>query len=175
MVASFDQLSDGRIHLNLIAGLSPQDAHAEGQLTGKEGRYDQMLEEVVLMKRLWTEEGVEHAGKYYQVHGPTIVPALVQKPTPKFFLGGGSEQALDISAEHSDVHLFWGDYPERIAEQIKDLRQRAAKYGREEKIRFGMRLQIICRETEDEAWAAAESVDRLREPTGVGSYQVSGP
>ena len=74
----------------------------------------------------------------------TIVPALVQKPSPKFFLGGGSEQALDISAEHSDMHLFWGDYPERIAEQIKDIRQRAAKYGREDKIRFGMRLQIFA-------------------------------
>ena len=56
------------------------------------------------------------------------------------------------------MHLFWGDYPERIAEQIKDIRQRAAKYGREDKIRFGMRLQIFVRETEEEAWAAAESL-----------------
>ena len=56
------------------------------------------------------------------------------------------------------MHLFWGDYPERIAEQIKDIRQRAAKYGRGEKIRFGMRLQVFCRETEEEAWAAAESL-----------------
>ena len=158
MIATFDQLTQGRIYLNMIAGLSPQDAHAEGQLADKEARYDQLLEEVRLMKRLWAEQGVEHTGKYYHVHGPTIVPALVQKPSPKFFLGGGSEQALDISAEHSDMHLFWGDYPERIAEQIKDIRQRAAKYGREEKIRFGMRLQIFVRETEEEAWAAAESL-----------------
>ena len=158
MIATFDQLTQGRIYLNMIAGLSPQDAHAEGQLADKEARYDQLLEEVRLIKRLWAEQGVEHTGKYYQVHGPMIVPALVQKPSPKFFLGGGSEQALDISAEHSDMHLFWGDYPERIAEQIKDIRQRAAKHGREDKIRFGMRLQVFCRETEEEAWAAAESL-----------------
>ncbi len=158
MIATFDQLTHGRIYLNMIAGLSPQDARAEGQLADKEARYDQLLEEVRLMKRLWAEKGVEHTGKYYEVHSPMIVPALVQQPSPKFFLGGGSEQALDISAEHSDMHLFWGDYPERIAEQIKDIRQRAAKYGREDKIRFGMRLQIFVRETEDEAWAAAESL-----------------
>lgn len=158
MVATFDQLTNGRIYLNMIAGLSPQDAIAEGQLTGKEERYDQLLEEVRLMKRLWAEQGVEHTGTYYQVHGPMIVPATLQQPSPKFFLGGGSEQALEISAEQSDVHLFWGDYPERIAEQIKDIRQRAAKFGREDTLRFAMRLQIICRETEDEAWAAADAL-----------------
>lgn len=158
MVATFEQLTQGRLYLNMIAGLSPQDARAEGQLVGKEDRYDQLREEVVLMKRLWSEQGVEHTGKYYQVHGPMIVPATVQKPCPKFFLGGGSDQASDISAEHSDMHLFWGDYPERIAEQIKDIRQRAAKFGREKEIRFGMRLQIICRETEEQAWAAADAL-----------------
>lgn len=158
MIATFDQMTGGRVYLNMIAGLSPQDAVAEGQLAGKEERYAQLLEEVGLMKRLWAGQGVEHSGKYYQVKSPMVVPELVQKPSPKFFLGGGSEQALDISAEHSDMHLFWGDYPEKIAEEIKDMRQRAAKFGREEQIRFGMRLQIICRETEDEAWAAADAL-----------------
>ena len=61
------------------------------------------------------------------------------------------------------MHLFWGDYPERIGEEIKQMRQRAAKYGRDNGIEFAMRLQIVCRETEAEAWAAA---DRLIEGAG---------
>ena len=72
----------------------------------------------------------------------------MQQPYPPIFLGGGSEQAAEISARHSAVHLFWGDYPERIAEQVKEMRARAAKYGRENELRFAMRLQIVCRETE---------------------------
>lgn len=32
----------------------------------------------------------------------------------------------------------------------------ARKYGREEQIQFGMRLQVICRDSEEEAWDAAE-------------------
>ena len=158
MVASFDQMSGGRIYVNLIAGLSEKDAYAEGQVMSKEGRYEQLEEEVVLLKRLWTEEKDEHEGKYYQVHGPTIIPKCVQQPHPPFFLGGGSEQAAEISAKHSAIHLFWGDYPERIGEQIKELRARAAKYGRADELRFAMRLQIICRETEDEAWAFADQL-----------------
>lgn len=160
MVTTMDQFSGGRVYLNLIAGISEKDALAEGQFASKEERYAQLDEEVRLMKRLWTEEGVKFDGKYYQVDGPRIVPKPTQQPHPPFFLGGGSEQAAEISAEHSAVHLFWGDYPEKIGEEIKAMRQRAAKYGRENEIRFAMRLQIICRETEAEAWEAA---DRLIE------------
>lgn len=158
MIATFDQLSQGRIYLNLIAGVSDKDATAEGQLATKEDRYDQLLEEVELMKRLWTEREVEHTGKYFKVDAPKIMPATFQQPHPPFFLGGGSEQAAEISAKHSSVHLFWGDYPERIAGQIIEMRARAARYGREEELRFAMRLQIICRENEEDAWAAADAL-----------------
>ncbi|MDM0110891.1 LLM class flavin-dependent oxidoreductase [Variovorax sp. J22R133] len=160
MVTAMDQLSGGRVYLNLIAGLSEKDAVAEGGHASKELRYEQLEEEVRLMKRLWTEEGVKFDGKHYRVDGPKIVPSVVQRPHPPFFLGGGSEQAAEISAQHSAVHLFWGDYPEKIGEEIKAMRQRAAKYGREQEIQFSMRLQVIVRETEEEAWAAA---DRLIE------------
>ncbi|EPQ0226320.1 LLM class flavin-dependent oxidoreductase [Pseudomonas aeruginosa] len=158
MISTFDQMTQGRIYINLIAGVSEKDSYAEGQLVAKEDRYDQLLEEVELMKRLWTEESVEHQGKYFHTHAPKIIPKTVQQPHPPFFLGGGSEQAAEISAKHSAVHLFWGDYPERIAEQIVEMRERAAKYGRGEEIEFAMRLQIICRETEEEAWAAADAL-----------------
>jgi alkanesulfonate monooxygenase len=158
MIATFDQLTQGRIYLNLIAGVSEKDSYAEGQLASKEERYDQLLEEVELMKRLWMEEGVEHNGTYFHTHGPKVIPEVFQRPHPPFFLGGGSEQAAEISAKHSAVHLFWGDYPERIAGQIIEMRARAARYGREDEIRFAMRLQVICRETEDEAWAAADAL-----------------
>jgi alkanesulfonate monooxygenase len=56
------------------------------------------------------------------------------------------------------VHLFWGDYPERIADQMADIRALAAHHGRAEAIGFGMRLQIICREREADAWSAAHKL-----------------
>jgi alkanesulfonate monooxygenase len=158
MISSFDQLSNGRIYINLIAGLSEKDAIAEGQLGSKEARYEQLEEEVIIIKKLLSEEQVEFSGKYYRVDKPVIIPKTVQRSHPPIFLGGGSEQAAEISARHSAVHLFWGDYPERIAKQIKEMRARAARYGREDALRFAMRLQIVCRETEDEAWEAAHQL-----------------
>ena len=46
MVTALDQLSNGRVYLNLIAGISEKDAVAEGQYGSKEERYAQLEEEV---------------------------------------------------------------------------------------------------------------------------------
>src|SRR5262249_48989766 len=87
----------------------------------------------------------------------------LQQPFPKFYLGGGSRQAWELSAKHSDVHLFWGDLPERIAQNIAEIRALARSHGREQEIGFGMRLQVICRENETDAWEPDEPVRHATE------------
>lgn len=158
MVGAFDAFTKGRLYLNLIAGLSAGDAKSEGQPESKEIRYEQLEEEVTLIKKLVSERNVTFNGKYYQVNAPVVSPLATQKPHPPFFLGGGSEQALEISAAHSSTHLFWGDEPEKIKGQIIDIRNRAAVHNRESDINFAMRLQIIVRDSESEAWEAAEQL-----------------
>ena len=158
MMATFGRMFQGRLCINLIAGLSEKEAHAEGQLASKTERYEQLEEEIVLIKRLLTETGVEFEGKYHQVHSPTFTPSSPWPAHPPIYLGGGSEQAAEISARHSEVHLFWGDYPAKIAEQVREMRERAAKYGRADVLQFAMRLQVVCRETEEEAWEAAHTL-----------------
>jgi alkanesulfonate monooxygenase len=159
MVSTFDQLSHGRISVNLIAGQSESETVAEGVRAGKEQRYEQMAEEVRILKRLWTTPGrVDFEGTFHTLDGARLVPGTFQRPHPRFYLGGGSAQAWAISAEHADVHLFWGDTYARIEENIAAIRSLADRHGRRDMIRFGMRLQIMCRETEDEAWAAAHSL-----------------
>lgn len=159
MISTLDHLSKGRIAVNLIAGQNEADVEAEGVTLGKSERYDLMEEEVRILKALWTGTGPLHFdGKFHSLKGALIKPRAFQKPHPRFYLGGGSRQAWEVSARHSDVHLFWGDTPERIAENIAAIRALAAAQGRENEIGFGMRLQIICRETEAAAWAAAEAL-----------------
>lgn len=120
-----------------------------------------MDEEVRILKALWTADGpLDFEGRFHKLEGASITPKPVQRPHPRFYLGGGSEDAWNLSARHSDVHLFWGDLPERIAENIADIRARAAEHGRADEIGFGMRLQIICRESEEEALEAADRLIR---------------
>lgn len=155
MFATLDQLSGGRLCINLIAGINDDDTRADGIPDSKETRYEKMDEEVQIMKRLWTShEPIGFEGRHYNVD-TLIEPKPLQQPHPPFFLGGGSEQALEVSAKHSTVHLFWGDRPSSIKNKIADIRQRASRYGREDAIQFGMRLQVVCAETEEAAWSEA--------------------
>ncbi|MEZ5853700.1 MAG: LLM class flavin-dependent oxidoreductase [Hyphomicrobiaceae bacterium] len=162
MIATCDQLSKGRISVNLIAGQSEQENLSEGVKWSKEQRYEIMDEEVEILKKLWTQgDGrTDHAGKYYTLNQAELNPKPYQKPYPRFYLGGGSRQAWELSAKHSDVHLFWGDTLDTIASNMVTLREMAARHGREDKLGFGMRLQIVCRENEKDAWEAAEGLTR---------------
>ncbi len=161
MISTFDQMSGGRICVNLIAGQNESEVEGEGVRYPKEERYALMEEEVSIVKALWTTRGpLNFEGKFHKLSGAHIRPRPLQQPFPKFYLGGGSRQAWELSAKHSDVHLFWGDLPERIASNIGEIRQMARAHGREDDIGFGMRLQVICRENEADAWEAADQLVR---------------
>jgi alkanesulfonate monooxygenase len=161
MGATFDQLSGGRLAINLIAGQSEAEAVAEGVTLAKEDRYALLEEDVSIMKALWTApRGVDFQGRFHTLRGARVYPQPMQQPWPRFYLGGGSSEAWALSARHADVHLFWGDTPERIAANIVTLRDMAASQDRRMPLEFGMRLQILCRATEAEAWEAAHELVR---------------
>ncbi|MCH9675823.1 MAG: LLM class flavin-dependent oxidoreductase [Gammaproteobacteria bacterium] len=158
MFATLDQMTGGRVAVNLIAGISDADTLADGIPDSKTVRYEKLDEEAAIMKQLWTsDEPIDFKGKHYSVN-QLIDPKPVQDPHPPFFLGGGSAEAAEVSAKHSTVHLFWGERPSTIGKSIAELREKAAVHGRGETIQFGMRMHVICRDTDDEAWAAAHEL-----------------
>ncbi|MEP9305311.1 LLM class flavin-dependent oxidoreductase, partial [Klebsiella pneumoniae] len=65
-----------------------------------------------------------------------------------------SDAAIDVEAEQIDSYLTWGEHPEMVAEKLAVVRERAAARGRT--LQYGIRLHVIVRETEEEAWAAAD-------------------
>lgn len=172
MFATLDQMSGGRLCINLIAGINDDDAVADGILDSKEIRYEKLDEEVTIMKKLWaSNEPIGFKGKHYTCNA-VIEPKPFQQPHPPFFLGGGSAHAAEISAKHSTVHLFWGDKPQVIGQRIGEMRKLAATYGRENALQFGMRLQIICADTEAEAWEQAHAL--VKGTTGVNPFNMRG-
>ncbi len=159
MISTFDQLSGGRVSINLIAGPGGAQQAMDGVTYDHDERYEVMAEGVEIMKRVWTErEPVSFKGKHFEIENAVVLPRPLQQPHPPFYIGGESDAARDVGAKHANVFLFWGDTVEKTAEKIEDLRARAAAYGREDDPRFGMRLQIVVRDTEDEAWEAADAL-----------------
>lgn len=102
-VATLDFLSRGRITLGIGFGSRENDFTAVG--IPFEGRGSRAEEAVKLMKRLWSEEGVTHKGRFFQVENLTIGPRPVQTPHPPIWMGGGAEVVLKRAARLADGYI----------------------------------------------------------------------
>jgi alkanesulfonate monooxygenase len=154
--ATLDEALNGRLLFNIVPGAWPDDRAREGVFQNHDERYESADEFWTIWKRVLQGESVDFNGKYYQVEGAKALYGSVQKPYPPLFFGGSSEAAHAFAAKHVDTYLSWGEPLELAAEKIADVKKRAAEAGRT--VRFGFRLQVIVRETEKEAWAAAEDL-----------------
>lgn len=74
-------------------------------------------------------------------------------PVPPVYFGGSSPAAVEVAARHSDVYLTFGEPPVQVAEKLDRVRALAARAGR--RVRFGIRLHVITRDTAGQAWAEA--------------------
>jgi alkanesulfonate monooxygenase len=88
------------------------------------------------------------------VQGARAIFKGVQRPYPPLYFGGSSAAGIEIAARHVDHYLTWGEPPSQVAEKIAMVRNSAIRLGRE--LRFGIRLHVIVRETEEEAWKDAD-------------------
>jgi alkanesulfonate monooxygenase len=156
MISTFDQLSGGRILVNLIAGPGGPEEAAEGLFLEHDDRYGVMDETVTVMRRLWTEqEPFDFAGRFFRLEAARIRPRPFQQPHPPFYLGGVSGAAKQVAGKHADVYLGWLDTVEQLRADFAEARAAACAHGREGALRFGVRGQVIVRPTEAEAWDAA--------------------
>jgi alkanesulfonate monooxygenase len=151
--ACFDRLSGGRLMLNVVAGGNPKDLAADGFFLPHDDRYAHAGEFLHIWRALMRGEKVEFHGRHLQAAGGQLLFPPLQTPHPPLYFGGSSEPARQLAAEQCDVYLTWGERPADVAEKIADVRRRAATLGRT--LRYGIRLHLIVRETDDEAWAAA--------------------
>lgn len=152
--AALDRLSNGRLLLNVVVGGNPVELAGDGVFLPHDERYLQADEFLAIWRRLLSGETVDFDGKYYRVKGGRIDFPPVQAPHPPLWFGGSSDAGQEIAAEHTDVYLTWGEPVAGVAEKVERARRKVAARGR--KLRFGIRLHFIVRETEEEAWAAAD-------------------
>lgn len=151
--AALDRLSNGRLLLNVVVGGNPVELAGDGVFLPHGERYDQAGEFLTIFRRLLAGETVDFTGKHYRVEGGRLDQRTVQPHLP-IFLGGSSDAGQDLAAEQVDTYLTWGEPVAQVADKVAAARAKAAARGR--KLRFGIRLHFIVRETEDEAWREAD-------------------
>lgn len=150
-VASFQRLFDSRLALNVVTGGSAAEQRSFGDFLDHDARYERTAEFLSVVRGAFRGPGFSHQGKYYTIENGGLPQPLAATPT--IYFGGASPAAQRVAAEHSDVYLAWGETPDALRERIATVRGLAAEHGR--RLRFGVRLHVITRDTEEEAWAEA--------------------
>ncbi|MBW1253437.1 FMNH2-dependent alkanesulfonate monooxygenase [Pantoea allii] len=154
--ATLDRLSNGRALFNLVTGGDPEELAGDGVFLDHRERYAESAEFTRVWRRVLEGETVDYEGKHVHVRGAGLMFKPVQQPRPPLWFGGSSEPAQDLAAEQVDVYLTWGEPPALVKEKIEQVRAKAAAQGRQ--VRFGIRLHVIVRETNEEAWQAADKL-----------------
>ena len=152
--ATLQRFSEGRVLLNVVSGGDDTEQRRFGDWLGHDERYARTREFLQIVKSIWMQESVEFTGKYYNVADARV--SAPPNPLPEIYFGGSSAPALPIAAEFADVYLTWGEPPQAAAAKIERVREQAGALGR--KVRFGIRLHTISRDTSAAAWAVANEM-----------------
>lgn len=157
---TFDKFSGGRLLFNVVngndAGLAALGVHYP-----HDERYRFSLEYWDAFRRVYAGDTGGYDGKFVRLtardgsgspmatwNGPT------QHPGIPLWGAGTSPAGVAHSVELLDVYLSFANTPPLLGDKFRRVGAEAAKRGRT--LQYGTRLQVIVRETEEEAWAHAE-------------------
>jgi len=135
-----------RICLNMIAGGFTNDLLALNDTTPHDKRYARLVEYTLIIKELLAgESAVSRDGEFYKVDKLRLTPPLDRDLFPGIFVSGSSDAGLASARAIGATAI---KYPKPAGEEIA-----VPNDG----IDYGIRVGIITRETDVEAWRVARA------------------
>lgn len=167
--AAFQKFSDNRLLVNVVVGGEDHEQRAFADYSSKEERYHKADETLEIIDHLWSSpEPLNFQGEFLSVDDAV----LKEQPevSPPIYFGGSSQLGIEIAARRANVYLTWGEPAEKVSEKLDRVRAVAAQNQRE--LDYGIRLHIIARETEAEAWEVAQRLLDQLDPEEVARIQA---
>ncbi|NTB99128.1 LLM class flavin-dependent oxidoreductase [Agrobacterium tumefaciens] len=169
MAATLQEFSRGRLLINVVSG-DAKMLGAYGMTMAHDERYNMADEYLQIWHRLFAGETVDFKGRHFQTEGAKLALPVGQgiEPPPLWF-GGSSDKAIDVAAKHVETYLSWGETPDQIGAKVDLVKARAEQLGRE--LEYGIRLYVIVRDTDEEAWAAAADLYGRMDERAIAANQ----
>jgi probable F420-dependent oxidoreductase len=161
--AELQQLSGGRFELG--AGISWNRAEYEAAGQDFSSRGQRMAEQLVVLKKLWSEPYVTFEGRWHTLKGVGL-NRVPQQPIP-IWVGGSHERVLRRAARLADGFIPLGD----PAEVIPTVQQYVREAGRDPN-GFGLAGRVAAGPGGPEAWIEA---GRKLQSLGVSQIAISPP
>lgn len=196
--ASLDHLTQGRIGWNIVTGYLDSAERLIGQkgLKDHDLRYEQAEEFLQLCYKFW--EGswendavlkdkkqriftdpskvhqIQHQGQFYQSQGVFQVSPSVQR-TPVLFQAGASPRGLTFATQHAEGLFIGGDRPEKIKQQVDQIRNQATAQGRNpETVKIFVGISVVTAETDELAQQKLDEYIRYASPeAGLAHFSSS--
>lgn len=168
MATTYQKVSGGRLLLNIVTGGDSAEQQRFGDWLDHDQRYERTDEFLAAMRAIWSGEPVDFDGEHYSLRDARSFET--PDPPPQLYFGGSSEAALPVAARRADVHLTWGEPPEKVRAKVDRLRSLAEREGR--RLRFGLRAHVITRDTSEQAWRVAQDFLEQMDPADVAAAQA---
>ncbi|ANE47712.1 F420-dependent oxidoreductase [Paenibacillus swuensis] len=183
MATTLDQMSQGRVLVNVVTGHYPADLKAAGDALAEnhDGRYERTREFLQIVRGVWDEasgrtaETLNFKGEHYEIEGGKVRPAPYTDSHPPLYFGGSSPAGKQVAAEFADVYLMWAEPLDWIQGQINEMKNyleelKNAK-GASRELRYGIRAQLVVRDSEEAAWEAAWNIISKADPEMMKSRE----
>jgi alkanesulfonate monooxygenase len=169
MTATLDRISNGRLLINVVTGGDPGENAGDGIFLSHDERYEVTREFLDVYKELLSGGVVNRKGKHIAIEDGRLLFPPVQPGGPPLYFGGSSDAGIAVGVGTVDKYLTWGEPPDLVREKITRVGNIADRLGR--KLSFGIRLHVIVRETNAEAWAAADDLIRHVDDATIAKAQ----
>ena len=142
MTATVDDLSDGRIGLNIITGGFIEEYAQMGVVPPdyNRRRYQYAEEWITVLKRVWTEDSVDFDGEFFHLTDCVSRPKPVQHPYPSLVCAGTSEEGLRFTVRQADYSFVTGRNVADTKQLALRVKQLASQEARQIKTAVGLNV-----------------------------------
>ena len=149
-LASVDIMSGGKVIFGAALGYREVEFLAFG--TSAKEKVKRFEENLIAIKRLWTEDVVDMKGSHFELKGASAATKPVQKPHPPIWIGANADVAIKRAARMGDC---WYVNPhnriDTIVRQTEVYRQALDALGKPFPKEFPARREVFVAKSRDEA------------------------
>jgi probable F420-dependent oxidoreductase len=149
-LATIDVMSNGRVICGVALGYREVEFAAFGAEVKTRGK--RLEENLVALKRLWTEDTVSMKGSHFELIEASCSPKPLQKPHPPIWIGANANVAIKRAARLGDC---WYINPHNkistIQEQMEVYKRALDEAGKPFPDELPMRRELFVAETREDA------------------------